>query len=149
MINDGLMPFAPTDLAPAAKIFYEIFSNPPWDYNWINEEKITEYFNDLLNTPKTIAYTYWFDGEVAGGCFGSIGDCSPVPVYEIKEIFVRNDRQNQGLGTKMMQAVEADLKGKDIPAIRLYTMKTIPAFDFYLKNGFQEIDGAVALTRML
>jgi GNAT superfamily N-acetyltransferase len=149
MQNTQLKRFESADLAPATKIFYEVFKNPPWNYEWITEEKIAEYFSDLFNTPKTIAYVYLFEGEVSGVCFGSIGDCSPIPVYEIKEIFVRNDLQNKGLGSRMLKAIEADLKQNHITAIRLYTLRTIPAFDFYVKNSFQEIDGAVALMHML
>ncbi|MDR2903509.1 MAG: GNAT family N-acetyltransferase [Clostridiales bacterium] len=144
-----LNPFAATDLAPATAMFHEIFKNPPWSYDWITKEKIADYFADLLHSPKSVCYTYTAGGVLSGVCFGAVGDCSPVPVYEIKEIFVRPDAQNQGLGSAMLKAIEADLKQKDIPAIRLYTLRTIPAFDFYLKNGFQEIAEAAALSRTL
>jgi ribosomal protein S18 acetylase RimI-like enzyme len=141
--------FENDDFETAVMMFYEIFSNPPWQYDWITKEKITEYFTDMLNTPKAITYTYLNDGEISGVCFGSIGDCAPTPVYEIKEIFIRNDIQNKGLGSKMLEEIEDDLIKNNIAAIRLYTLKTIPAFDFYIKNDFQEISEAAALSKML
>lgn len=141
--------FAETDFDASVDMFYNIFTNPPWGFDWMSRNHVYEYFVDILNTPKTIAYTYFNESGLCGGCFGSVSYCSPIPIYEIKEIFIKNEYHNKGLGSKMLAEIETDLKKYGITAIRLFTMRTIPAFGFYIKNGYEETADAVTLSKIL
>lgn len=141
--------FAETDFDASVDFFYNIFSNPPWGFKWMTRECACEYFNDILNTPKTMAYSYFNGSELCGVCFGSVSYCSPIPIYEIKEIFIKKEYHNKGLGSKMLTEIETDLKKNGIPAIRLFTMRTISAFEFYIKNGYEETADAVTLSKIL
>ncbi len=133
----------------SAEIFRDIFTNRPWNYEWMSDEKVHEYFTDLINTPKAKAYAFFINDTLCGACFGRVNSCSPVPVYEINEIFVLRDLQKKGVGSKMLKAIEQDLKQKGIVAISLYTMRDIPAYKYYIKNGYEEASSAVSFSKVL
>jgi len=45
----------------------------------------------------------------------------------------------------LLKRIKEDIKDKNMNAIILATEKTFPSYDFYIKNGFTEADGAVFL----
>lgn len=136
-------------ISKSANIFYDIFTNPPWSYTWLTLEKTCEYFMNLLNEPASKTYAYFENENLIGACFGNVSSYSPMPIYEIKEIFVTSNMQNKGLGTKMLSLIEQDLKQAGITTITLYTVRGIPAFDFYKKNGYETIDTSVNMSKIL
>lgn len=55
--------------------------------------------------------------------------------------------QGKGLGTEFLRLLEESLREKEIKTIFLMTGKTMPAFAFYRKNGFEEIINHVSLKK--
>ena len=61
--------------------------------------------------------------------------------YYIDEFCVSYASQGKGYGSQFLDLVDADIKKKGLNAIILNTSKNVPAYDFYLKNGFQVDEG--------
>ena len=49
------------------------------------------------------------------------------------------------IGTDFLQAVEQYAKSKQVTHIFLQTERTVPAFNFYIKNGFIELKDHISL----
>lgn len=58
--------------------------------------------------------------------------------YWIDEFGILPPKQRRGLGTEFLTEIEKALTDKGIIFIALLTERTIPAYDFYKRNGFDE-----------
>ena len=56
--------------------------------------------------------------------------------YEFREFCVDIDRKRQGIGTKLLKAVESGLISEGIKDVLLYTHKDGEAKQFYQRNGY-------------
>lgn len=67
----------------------------------------------------------------------------------IDEFCVARGMQGQGIGSRFMKAVEAYLSENGIFRIFLQTGKDVPAYEFYRRNGFQELIGHVSFAKRI
>lgn len=65
--------------------------------------------------------------------------------YYIFEFCVKEQYQSKGIGTEFLRMVEQYAKSRQITHIFLQTERTVPAFNFYKKNGFIELKDHVSL----
>ena len=60
---------------------------------------------------------------------------------------VRIEKQNTGVGSKMMKYLIKELELDGVRTISLLTDRGMPAEDFYKKHGFSEIERLMFLSR--
>lgn len=130
-------------------MFLDVYKNKPWNYTWLIFENTLRYFTDLFNTPCFIGFKFIEDNITVGYCVGISSDYFVGNSFEIKEIFISRQLQNKGLGSNFLGMVEKSLKDFEVDRITLATQREIPAFDFYLKNGYEVSEGAVFLSKCL
>ncbi len=53
--------------------------------------------------------------------------------------------QGKGIGSLFLEKVQQELEKDGIHGVLLSTERTYPAYEFYKKNGFQEIEGIVLM----
>jgi len=146
-----LRQFDNSHITGAAWTFADIFTYPPWNYDWLSADKAARYFTDLLATPgfTGFAYVKAGDPEPVGFCLGLINDYFAAAIYEIKEIFVRRGLQGGGLGGAMLGAVEERLASIGVYTVTLFTKNDIPAYDFYIKNGYAASSNTVFFSKQV
>ena len=69
--------------------------------------------------------------------------------YYIDELCVKTRLQGQGIDGRLMNAVEEYLMKNYIRAVFLLTDKSVPAYDFYKKQGFKEQENSAAFAKRL
>jgi ribosomal protein S18 acetylase RimI-like enzyme len=131
------------------ELFFNVFTAEPWNHHWLSRERIERYFTDMANTPGFAGFLYSRGRRLCGACFGMVEDYFQASQYSIKEIFIDPRLQRAGLGSKFIREIEAVLAARGVNNIALMTMKSIPAYGFYKKNGFVEVDDAVLFTKEL
>ena len=135
-------------IEPIKSLFAEIFTAEPWNDDWSDPSLLHGYILDLIGNRNSLALGLYEGGELIGLCLGSIMHwCSGIEYY-IYEFCVRQTHQGKGLGTLLLQEAERFAKAKGANHIFLQTERGVPAFDFYKKNGFAELDGHVSLVKM-
>jgi aminoglycoside 6'-N-acetyltransferase I len=130
-------------------MFCDIYSNEPFCYKWIDENRIFQYFADMSRCPDFKGFIYERDEKLSGACFGEIKRYFPNTRYCINEIFIKREFQSQGFGTEFMNEISQSLKRENTEIIELTTQKTIPAYEFYKKNGFCEGKNSVYMLKSL
>lgn len=130
------------------KTFYkEVFTREPWNDDWSDEEQLRLYITDLIGNKNSLAYGLFEDEELLGIALGNIRHWFTGTQLFVDEFCVRTEKQGQGLGTRFLGLMENSLKEKGIQTIFLMTGKQMPAFEFYRKNGFEEIVNHISLIK--
>ena len=82
----------------------------------------------------------------AMGYFEQYDDCQ---AYDLIEIVVAGERQNQGLGTAFMQELERQVRERGAMLIQLQSVNDEKHEHFYDKLGFKNAKNLVLKTKML
>ena len=131
-----LRKFNSEDIDKCAKLFKEVFSSYPWYDNWASFNQVRSYLIELIENPLFEGFVAYQDSEIAAVCFGHRKSWWMGKEFFIDEFYVANEKQGNGIGTKLMDYVKASLIKEDYSRLVLLTNKDIPAEEFYLKNGF-------------
>ena len=137
------------DLGACAKIYVDAFNAPPLSYSFLTVEKAERYLRDLTQTPGFLGYTYAVNGEILAFCFGKLDAYFEGVMFEVSELAVTPSIHRSGLGSEVMRLLETKLAGYGVQAVSLNTSRDLPAYNFYQKNGYEEISENVALMKQL
>jgi aminoglycoside 6'-N-acetyltransferase I len=143
-----LIMYKDSDLCECARIYREAFTTPPLNYDFLTQEKVERYLRDLAKTPNFIGYTYHVDGMITV-CFGKLDNYFQGTMFEVSELAVSPTVQRNGIGSEIMRLLEIKLAGYGVAAINLHTSRNLPAYDFYMKNGYGELEENATLIKWL
>ena len=129
------------------ELFRDVFTNEPWNDDWSDSKQLDAYITDLIGQGYSLTLGY-FDGErLAALSMGYVKHWYKGTEYVIDEFCVDRQRQGRGTGTAFMKAIEAYLAENGIFGIFLQTENDVPAYGFYLHNGFSELTGHVSFAK--
>ncbi len=126
-------------------LFYDIFTKDPWNDDWSDSTQLHEYITDLIGNRNSLSLGLYEGNDLIGLSLGSIMHWCTGTEYYIFEFCIKTEKQGNGIGSAFLKAVEEHAKSKHITHIFLQTERTVPAFDFYKKNGFSELQDHVSL----
>ena len=66
-------------------------------------------------------------------------------IYLIVDVIVTPEYQGQGIGSRFLNFIENDIRKKGLAGIFLQTDIDKPAYHFYHKNGFNDLDAHISL----
>lgn len=139
---------APDHLASCARLYVEVFNSPPWDETWTVPIALTR-LQEIAGTPGYLGLGLHCGPDLVGFVLGYCESFLDGQHFYIKEMCVRADRQRQGLGTALMEALQTRLVGLDIKKIYLLTARHTPAAAFYSKQGFYVSDKMILMGKWL
>ena len=131
------------------ELFLRVFTTEPWKDDWSDQEQLDAYIHDLTGQGNSLAYGLYENGKLAGVSMGNIKHWFTGTEYDIDELCIRPDRQGQGLGTLFLKEIEKAIREMGLTQIFLQTESTVPAYDFYRKNGFAELKGHVSFAKRI
>lgn len=135
------------DLDQAQALFISVFSKEPWNDEWELESQLPNYMTDLMGNPNSLCLGYEDKGKFIGLSLGYIFHWWQGTDYFIKEFCIETSLQGEGHGRKFLEEIELYLAQNNIKALWLLTEKTVPAYDFYQKNGFTELKDNVMFAK--
>jgi len=118
-------------------LFIDVFSQEPWNDSWDSNKHAEEFLQDIVNTPGFKSLLYLKDDKVIGALFGHIIKWYEGDELYIREFFIDSNFQGKGIGTKLMNKLEKELKIEDIHTIVLLTERDTEAKKFYDNKGFE------------
>ena len=148
-MTNELKMYRDTDFEDCVRIYCDAFNAPPLNYVWLTKEKAWRYIRDLTQTPGFLGYTYWVGDEMVAFCFGKLDNYFEGTMFDVEELAVASAYQSQGIGSTVMRLLETKLAGYAVAAISLQTSRNLPAYHFYLKNGYEELSESITLTKWL
>ncbi len=127
-------------LEKCAELLVEAYNAPPWNDNW-TKAKALEKLTCFYHSPQFFGWTARQDTHLLGCCVGNIEPYFSGDYFYLKEMFVSVHAQRKGVGFRLMAVLKGYLETVDIQTIILFTSRDVFPFDFYLKNGFREMEG--------
>ena len=127
-------------------LFQDVFSQEPWNDKW-NDEQLPLYHLDLMDNKTSLSYGLFDQNQMIGLSIGHIRHWYQGTEYRIDEFCIDTKYQSQGCGTFFLQEIEKQVKEKNIKTLFLQTDRTIPAYHFYQKNGFETVDDLITLVK--
>ena len=137
------------DISDCADLFCKVYASPPWNNPNASKANAERYFTDCFKNPGFLGFKYLRGGEFAGFVLGKVSDYFFAPQYELIEVLVNPAEHGRGIGTRMLSDAEAELKRRGIAHVFLQTSNKIPAYGFYLKNGYTEVENTVNMAKAL
>ena len=127
-------------------LFQDVFSQEPWNDKW-NDEQLHVYLLDLMDNKNSLSYGLFDQNQMIGLSIGHIRHWYQGTEYRIDEFCIDTKYQSQGCGTFFLQEIEKQVKEKNIKTLFLQTDRTIPAYHFYQKKGFETVDDLITLVK--
>lgn len=130
-------------------LYADIFMNEPWNDDWSDKEQLHQYMIDLIGNNNSLTLGLFDNNRLIGLSMGSIMHWCSGTEYYIIEFCIKAEHQGKGMGTAFMREIEEYVKNKQITHIFLQTERTVPAYEFYQKNGFEELKDHASLLKFL
>ena len=119
--------YEPRDLQSCADVFCSAFSAEPWNENWTQQLAETR-ISELTGTPFSVGFVYEEDGRILALAAGRVCTYLYGKEYVIDEFCVSAEAQGKGIGSELMQYIEADRKAVGCVSIVLQTTRGYPLF---------------------
>ena len=145
MENISLIELNESFLPQMAELYREAFAGEPWNDDWSDTEQLNEYMKDISKAYNALNYGLLIDGKLAGMSVGKINHWWEGTNYNIEELCISPSYQRQGVGSEFLELIEQCVRKKGLAGIFLQTDNDKPAYHFYHKNGFQDLDMHISL----
>ena len=132
------------DLQQCGEIYAKAFPIEYWGIDW-NPDNAREYLTDYYNQNKFVGYVYEEENAIIGCIFSLCKISGSKKEIYINEMAVLPERQGQGIGKQLLNAVLDYSKEMGFAGVVLYTSEYAPAFKFYENNGFKLSQGTVCM----
>lgn len=127
-----------------AELYKTAFGGEPWNDDWSDEKQLSEYIKEIASSYNSLNYGLLINGKLVALSIGMIRHWWEGTNYNIEEFCVSPHIQGQGIGSRFMGMIEADIKKRGLSGIFLQTDSDKPSYNFYCKNDFNELESHVS-----
>lgn len=122
------------DIDECSLLFAAVFSSSPWDEKWTKElalERLTHFYES-----KGFLGVVAEKDNIVGFALGNIEPFYFGSMFYLREMCVGSSIQRKGIGSGVIDTLDAELSQLNVQRIYLATERTIPAASFYQGKGF-------------
>ncbi len=140
-------PFTLEDLPQTAKLYVDYYNTYEDGEGTI--ETTTKRIHQVMTREDAFGLLLEDKGKLLGFAMGYFEQYDDCQAYDLIEIVVAGERQNQGLGTAFMQELERQVRERGAMLIQLQSVNDEKHEHFYDKLGFKNAKNLVLKTKML
>lgn len=140
-------PFTLEDLPRTAKLYVDYYNAYADGEGTI--ETTTKRIHQVMTREDAFGLLLEDKGRLLGFAMGYFEQYDDCQAYDLIEIVVAGERQNQGLGTAFMRELERRVREKGAMLIQLQSVNDAKHEHFYDKLGFKDAKNLVLKTKML
>ena len=140
-------PFTLEDLPRTAKLYVDYYN--AYEDGEGTIETTTKRIHQVMTREDAFGLLLEDKGRLLGFAMGYFEQYDDCQAYDLIEIVVAGERQNQGLGTAFMRELERRVREKGAMLIQLQSVNDAKHEHFYDKLGFKEAKNLVLKTKML
>ena len=124
--------------------YLEVFNSEPWN-DGLSVEEVENYIQNIITMNTFKGYVLMKGDNAVGFCLGFIKPWSKGLEYYMDTFLIFKRHQREGYGSLFLSFLKNEMKDLNIKAILLDTENDMPAYEFYLKNNFEALDGSVLM----
>ncbi len=136
-------------LPEVAELYKISFAGEPWHDDWSDQKQLTEYIKEVSGGVNALNFGLLIDGKLMAISLGRISHWWEGSNYNIEELCVSPDLRGQGLGSRFMKMIEEEVVRRGLVGIFLQTDSDKPSYNFYHKNGFNDLSAHISLYKSL
>ncbi|MGL4737639.1 MAG: GNAT family N-acetyltransferase [Cellulosilyticaceae bacterium] len=134
-------------LEECVDLFIETFSQEPWNDVYESRQQVVTFFENHMKNNYFVGYVGTIEGQVVALSMGMKKPWIKGMEYYIDEFCVKAGLHGQGIGSRFMTLIEADIKAQGMNGMMLNTERNYPARAFYEKNGFEALEDLVIVVK--
>ena len=131
------------------ELFVSVFTVDPWNDDWSDKEQLDLYIHDLIGQSNSLTFGLYEGAELIGVSMGRIKHWYTGTEYCVDELCIQTAKQGRGLGQRFVNGIEKACKQLGLTHIFLQTENNVPAYEFYKKLGFVQLENDVAFAKQL
>lgn len=139
-------PFTLEDLPRTAKLYVDYYN--AYEDGEGTIETTTKRIHQVMTREDAFGLLLEDKGRLLGFAMGYFEQYDDCQAYDLIEIVVAGERQNQGLGTAFMRELERRVREKGAMLIQLQSVNDAKHEHFYDKLGFKDAKNLVLKTKM-
>ena len=143
-----IRPLNRQNISDIETVILNIFSRPPWNDTW-TDDQLHLYVRELMADKNSLSFGLYENQTLIGIALGKIKHWYEGTEYWIEEFGILPEQQRKGVGSRFLKKLEKILTEKGISAFVLVTKRSVPAYFFYQKNGFEEQNDCVLFSKTL
>ncbi len=147
-IKGIIQPCAMEHVERYGEIYAEAFSGEPWNDAWTVEDA-TVHVRELLESKQAYGLEYVVDGQIAGFILGTSMLFHYGRTFEINDLAVARNFQCQGIASRLMTQLLADVKSQGMRAVHLITAAEGILPTYYEQFGFSRESMVILMGRDL
>lgn len=128
-------------------LYIDVFTKAPWNDTYNSREQVVNFFQNYLANNYFVGYVLKEQTSIIALSIGMKKTWINGMEYYIDQFCVKSNLQAKGIGSYFLKLIENEIKVEKMNAIILNTERGFPAVNFYLKNGFQLVDGLITLIK--
>ena len=140
-------PFTLEDLPRTAKLYVDYYN--AYEDGEGTIETTTKRIHQVMTREAAFGLLLEDKGRLLGFAMGYFEQYDDCQAYDLIEIVVAGERQNQGLGTAFMRELERRVREKGAMLSQLQSVNDAKHEHFYDKLGFKDAKNLVLKTKML
>ena len=140
-------PFTLEDVPRTAKLYVDYYN--AYEDGEGTIETTTKRIHQVMTREDAFGLLLEDKGRLLGFAMGYFEQYEDCQAYDMIEIVVAGERQNQGLGTAFMRELERRVREKGAMLIQLQSVNDAKHEHFYDKLGFKDAKNLVLKTKML
>lgn len=140
-------PFTLKDIERLVPLYIEYY-NTNEDGAW-TEETTYKRIHQVMTREDAFGLLLEEQGKVQGFAMGYFEQYDDCQAYDLIEIVVAGERQNQGIGTAFMEELERRVKERGAMLIQLQSVADEKHKHFYEKLGFKDAKNLILKTKFL
>ncbi|AYA68841.1 GNAT family N-acetyltransferase [Acinetobacter sp. WCHA55] len=131
-----------------ADLYCKTYNAEPWNENWQSTQPIVEFLSAHLANNYFIGFVAHSNNQMLAASIGFKKPWNQGVEYYIDEYFIHPQYQRQGIGQLLMRHIETQCQAEGLNAVILNTERGYPSELFYKKNGFEEHEGLIILSKV-
>ena len=131
-------------LKECSEIYRETFNSEPWNDKW-NETTSYRRLKDIYSTPGFFGLVAFEGDEIKAAVLGNLEQWYEGYMYNLKEMFVKQEEKRNGMGTKLMIKLEESIKELGAESVTLFTSRGDLTERFYLKNKYFTVEDMIMM----
>jgi ribosomal protein S18 acetylase RimI-like enzyme len=144
----NVRPIERDDISRCAELFAATFAHAPWSEDW-DIADATARLAEVYRTPGAYGVVAEDGAALVGFALGYTEQLNREQHFYLKEMAVAPERQQEGIGTALMEALGHNLAALGVSVIYLLTLRDSPAEAFYIKRGFHASSRMIVMGKRL